>query len=554
VLYARVSGDDTRKDGRNLNAQIDMCREYALEKGWQVVAELAEDDRGASGASLNLPQLNRLREMARDREIDVIVVREIDRFSRTLAKQLIIEEELKRFRVEIEYVLGEYPDTPEGNLNKNIKAVIAEYERVKIAERMNRGKRLKVQTGHIMFHGHRPYGYKIVEIDGRRTLQIHEPEARIVRRVYQWYTEGDEKNGPMSIRGITAMLTRDKVPTYADLDPKCPAKKRRPRGAWAQSSVRNMLSQETYAGVWYYGKRKFVNGHWVEYPKESWIPVEVPPIVARDVWEAAQARRAENRKLGRPPKHQCLMRRRLWCAECGCKLQTDDRSRKTKSSKRLYLYYACKARKLYALDCSQRLSYRVDHVDAITWNWVRSILSDPHLLRRNLKAYQDAQLEQVKDKIERLDVVSDLVQEHSMKLQKLLDLYLEGNIDKELLIERKQRLEAAVASLNAEHAKLKAEVDADVIDEDVINSFEVFAAEVAEGMLAADEDFAHRRRIVELLGVTGTIAVEEGEKILRLTSYVDNASFGIEINTTSDADILCTDSCCISGRSMDRAA
>ena len=29
VLYARVSGDDTGKDGRNLAGQLELCRNYA---------------------------------------------------------------------------------------------------------------------------------------------------------------------------------------------------------------------------------------------------------------------------------------------------------------------------------------------------------------------------------------------------------------------------------------------------------------------------------------------------------------------------------------------
>ena len=64
VLYARVSSDDTKTEGRNLKSQLDMCREYACSKGYYIIAELAEDDRGASGAEIDLPQLNRVREMA----------------------------------------------------------------------------------------------------------------------------------------------------------------------------------------------------------------------------------------------------------------------------------------------------------------------------------------------------------------------------------------------------------------------------------------------------------------------------------------------------------
>lgn len=44
VLYARVSGDDRGKDGRNLASQLEMGREYATQKGYTIIAELPEDD------------------------------------------------------------------------------------------------------------------------------------------------------------------------------------------------------------------------------------------------------------------------------------------------------------------------------------------------------------------------------------------------------------------------------------------------------------------------------------------------------------------------------
>ena len=56
-----------------------------------IVAELAEDDRGASGASFELPELSKVLELARTSAFDVLVVRELDRLSRRLAKQLIVE-------------------------------------------------------------------------------------------------------------------------------------------------------------------------------------------------------------------------------------------------------------------------------------------------------------------------------------------------------------------------------------------------------------------------------------------------------------------------------
>lgn len=140
VLYGRVSGDDKAKTGgENLRAQIDLCREYATKEGYTVVAELAEDDQGASGATFDLPQLSKAMDMARNGEYDVLIACELDRLSRDLAKQLIVEQELKRSGVTIEYALYDFPDTPEGRLNKNLRAMLAEYEREKIAQRMTRG-------------------------------------------------------------------------------------------------------------------------------------------------------------------------------------------------------------------------------------------------------------------------------------------------------------------------------------------------------------------------------------------------------------------------------
>ena len=92
VIYARVSSDDRDKGNRNLDGQLELGREYAIEQGWEIVAELAEDDRGASGASLDLEQLNNAIDLAASGGFDVLVVREIDRLSRRLAKQLVVEE------------------------------------------------------------------------------------------------------------------------------------------------------------------------------------------------------------------------------------------------------------------------------------------------------------------------------------------------------------------------------------------------------------------------------------------------------------------------------
>ena len=44
---------------------------------------------------------------------------------------------------------------------KNVRAVVAECERLKISERMERGRRQKVKSGGVLAYGHASYGYNL---------------------------------------------------------------------------------------------------------------------------------------------------------------------------------------------------------------------------------------------------------------------------------------------------------------------------------------------------------------------------------------------------------
>ena len=331
MLYARVSRDDRGKDCRNLTGQIEMCREYAEDRGWRIVKELSEDDRGASGASFELPELSRALEMAQTNGFDVLVVREIDRLSRKLAKQLIVEEELKRHGVEIEYVLGEYPDTPEGNLQKHIKAAVAEYERLKILERMGRGRDLKVKSGSVLVYSRPPFGYRVIEDDGKWKLEVDEAEAKIVRLIYTWYAHGDEGSGPVGTADIARRLTKMGVPTYTDSRFNGNGRHHGP-ARWSRSTLYGMLDNQTYSGTWHFGKSSK--------PDDQLIAVKVPAIVTPELWEAVQAERKKRRQHGkRNPKYQYLLSRRIACGFCGMKAHGNPRT----SNGYLYLYYVCNA-------------------------------------------------------------------------------------------------------------------------------------------------------------------------------------------------------------------
>ncbi|MCX6029434.1 MAG: recombinase family protein [Chloroflexi bacterium] len=533
VLYARVSSDDRHREDRNLLGQLDMCREHAQQRGLQIIDELAEDDRGASGAAFELPQLNRVRELARTHQFDVLIVRELDRLSRSLAKQLIVEEELKHCGVRIEYVLGEYPDTPEGNLMKNVKASIAEYERLKITERMERGKQLKIKAGSVMVGKRPPFGYRAVEQDRKQVLEISESEAQTVRLIFSWYTEGDGTQAPMSQRGIQKRLNELGIPTPGDLSHQW-ARKKRGWAQWNQSSIGSILGNATYAGKWYYGKHSKENRSRRFSPNAESLAVDVPPIIGPETWAVAQQKLVENQeKSPRNQKYEYLLNQRLHCGKCGVAVGCDPAH-----GSRLYQYYRCRAHGRtslldYAHDCDMP-SFRADHVDPKVWEWVRSLLVDDMVLVQGLTAIQSEREQEIGPIRERLRTINALLADNQSQLQRLIDLYLTGAFSKELLLERKLRMETTIGELTHEREGLALRLEAQTLTPERIQGLQSFAAKVGEKLVLADSSLQARKQIIEMLDVRGTLSIEEDQKVVYARCILGARDLPIT-NTTSPA-------------------
>src|SRR5262245_36838938 len=124
-IYGRTSGDDQKKELRNLTGQIDLGKEYAEENDIFVQPNLIFTDNHTSASRIDIPVLQAMIEAASRGEFNVLLVRQMDRLSRSLAKQMIVENLMKQFGVTIVYILEQFDDTAEGRLQKNIKATVA---------------------------------------------------------------------------------------------------------------------------------------------------------------------------------------------------------------------------------------------------------------------------------------------------------------------------------------------------------------------------------------------------------------------------------------------
>ena len=98
------------------------------------------EDDGYSGATLERPGLERVRDLATAGDIEVVLVHSPDRLSRKYAYQVLLIEEFGRHGVETRFLNAPSSATAEDQLLVQFQGMIAEYERAQILERSRRGE------------------------------------------------------------------------------------------------------------------------------------------------------------------------------------------------------------------------------------------------------------------------------------------------------------------------------------------------------------------------------------------------------------------------------
>src|SRR5664279_4551554 len=145
AIYARVSTDSQQQRG-TIGSQLAVLRERLAAEGDELVAEFCDD--GHSGARLDRPGLDSLRDAAEAGVIERIWCLSPERLARVYAYQVIVLDELARHRVQVAFAdAPAIDDDPQSKLLTQVQGVIAEYERAKIAERYRRGKLFRSRAG-----------------------------------------------------------------------------------------------------------------------------------------------------------------------------------------------------------------------------------------------------------------------------------------------------------------------------------------------------------------------------------------------------------------------
>jgi site-specific DNA recombinase len=209
AIYARVSSEQQREE-RTIASQTTALIEFAESHELEVPREWVFEDEGFSGATLERPGLERVRDLAAEGHIQVVLAYAPDRLSRKYAYQILLIEEFARHGVETLFVKAPQSASPEDQLLVQFQGMIAEYERAQILERSRRGKRHRARCGEISVLSGAPYGYRYIRKtdEAPASYMVIDAEARVVQRVYEMYTvEG------LSMGEIARRLNAEGIPT-----------------------------------------------------------------------------------------------------------------------------------------------------------------------------------------------------------------------------------------------------------------------------------------------------------------------------------------------------
>ena len=173
ALYARCS---TLDRGQDPELQLAPLRDYCAKRGFTMAGEYV--DNGISGTKDRRPQLDRLLETARKRQIDMVIVWKLDRFGRSLKQLVMSLEELSGLGIGfISYQNNIDLTTPQGRLMFHIIGAMAEFERELIRERVKAGLENARRKGKRL--GRKP----VAPIDIEKAIQLHKQDPSLSVRV-----------------------------------------------------------------------------------------------------------------------------------------------------------------------------------------------------------------------------------------------------------------------------------------------------------------------------------------------------------------------------------
>lgn len=223
AAYCRVSTDKEEQIS-SLENQRDFFKSFADKNGHRLVKIYS--DEGISGKQLvHRKGFLQMMEDAANHMFEMLVVKDISRFSRNTVDFLTSTRRLKALGIETYFLSVNQTVLCGSEFMLTIFSALAQEESANLSSRIRFGKHLNALKGKVPNF---VYGYDRID---KFTLRINPSQAETVRNIFTLYCKGLGSNK------IAERLTAKNIPTAKGCD------------SWSPKTVRRMLTNSLYNGV-----------------------------------------------------------------------------------------------------------------------------------------------------------------------------------------------------------------------------------------------------------------------------------------------------------------
>jgi len=395
-LYARKSTEDDDHQIMSIESQLFELREYARRENLEILQEFTESK------SAKKPGRELFNEMMTKIETSKVPLGILgwhpDRLARNSVDggKIIYMVDTEQI-VSLRFPTFWFEPTPQGKFMLQVAFGQSKYYSDNLVENINRGIRQKVRRGEWLVRA--PFGY--VNNPKTRNIEPHSTKSRIVVRAFEEYAKGTHTLGTLANfladHGIT---THGKPP--------------------AKSSVAKMLTHRVYIGFTHH--------------KGEWYDGSFAPIISPTLFEAVQKMLAKkSRPRKQTEKYQFPFTGFARCGECGSMITAQYATNRFGTK---YTYYRCTKKKGI---CHQKYLSAFGLISQAK-NLLQSVslpLSEIENMEKQIGLWEKESIS------ERGSVAQNLktkLSETKEKLDKLVSIYLDGDIEREIYLQRKDLL------------------------------------------------------------------------------------------------------------------
>jgi len=527
-LYYRVSTAEQEKE-ETIETQKSVLEKIYKDRN---VFKRYSDD-GYSGAILERPALNKLREDIKNGGINIVAVYSLSRLSRKTKYLLQLLDEFEQYGVELEIKGEKTKNSNTGTLSLTIISAAYQFQREELIEDMRAGKYRKVEKG-IMIGCSAPYGYKLFRrnpiTSEEARFEINQKEAYGVKQAFKIYLEKQSIRQTIKKLANLGIFARNGKP-------------------FIPKTLIRMLKNEIYIGNFYYGKtypcgkknyrgqkkgRKFR-------PKSEWKFIKMPQLALIDkatfdkVQEILEYRK---KHYLRETKYQYLCQGLVRCLKCG-KVYTAKPTANPYKGKR-YIAYFCSSHVRNFMGeprCKSRQISQTKLENAV-WDYVKNLISNPDKVKKAVKLLREKREEKRDSNKKIYDVLMAEKMKIKMKKSKFLDLYGDGKY-------LKDDLDLKINELNNQEKFLVKQINEVAEELKQIDKTEEIEKEIEETCLSYykkinNPSFELKKMIVRKW-VKEINITDEGNIIIKVRipeDYGKKSSSGLALATTTPTTSL----------------